>query len=65
MRLLHPVAKSVGVAALLAGVLGAAPASAAPVQLYSATTTGLTNMTHQNAYVWNLNNVNTRSAARR
>ena len=59
MRLLHPVAKSVGVAALLAGVLGAAPAWAAPVQLYSATTTGLTNMTHQNAYVWNLNNVNT------
>jgi len=59
VRLLHPVAKSVGVAALLAGVLGAAPAWAAPVQLYSATTTGLTNMTHQNAYVWNLNNVNT------
>jgi hypothetical protein len=59
VRLLHPLAKSVGVAALLAGVLGAAPASAAPVQLYSATTTGLTNMTHQNAYVWNLNGVNT------
>ena len=51
--------KSVGVAALLAAVLSAAPASAAPVQLYSATTTGMADMTHQNAYVWNLNNVNT------
>jgi len=55
---LPSLSKSLGVAALLAGVLGAAPASAAPVQLYSATTTGLTDMTHQNAYTWQLNNVN-------
>jgi hypothetical protein len=46
------------VAALATGVLGAAaPASAASL-LYSASTTGLSNMTHQNAYTWQLNNIN-------
>jgi hypothetical protein len=29
------------------------------VELYSATTTGLQNLTHQNAYTWQLNGVNT------
>jgi len=58
--LLRPITKPFAVAVLAAGVLGAAqPASAAPVQLYSATTTGLQNMTHQNAYTWQLNGVNT------
>ena len=60
MRLLTPTAKFLTAAAFLAGVFGAArPASAAPVQLYSATTTNLTNMTHQSAYTWQLNGVNT------
>jgi hypothetical protein len=36
----------------------AAPVSAAPVLLYSASTSGLTDMTHQNAYTWQLNNIN-------
>ena len=59
MNLLRPITKPFAVAVLAAGVLGAAqPASAAPVQLYSATTTGLQNMTHQNAYTWQLNNIN-------
>ena len=60
MNLLRPITKPFAVAVLAAGVLGAAqPASAAPVQLYSATTTGLQDMTHQNAYTWQLNGVNT------
>lgn len=60
MNLLRPITKPFAVAVLAAGVLGAAqPASAAPVQLYSATTAGLQNMTHQNAYTWQLNGVNT------
>jgi hypothetical protein len=60
VNLLRPITKPFAVAVLAAGVLGAAqPASAAPVQLYSATTTGLQDMTHQNAYTWQLNGVNT------
>jgi hypothetical protein len=40
------------------GLLGTASvASAAPVVIYSATTTGLTNMTHQNAYTWQLEGI--------
>ena len=39
------------------GVLGVRPVSAAPVQIYTATTTDLTNMTHQNAYAWQLNGI--------
>jgi hypothetical protein len=51
-------AKLLTVVALTAGLLGSAvSASAAPVLLYSATTTGLQDMVHQTAYTWQLNNV--------
>ena len=52
-RLLNPLA----LAALLIGVSGAAtPASAASV-VYTASTTGLQDLTHQSAYTWQLDGV--------
>ena len=36
----------------------ASKVSAAPVQLYTASTTGLTNMIHQDAYTWQLEGIN-------
>jgi len=58
VRPFAPVTKFIAVAGLAAGILGSAtPASAASL-LYSASTTGLTDMTHQNAYTWQLNGIN-------
>ena len=57
MKRLNCLLKPIAFAALLIGVSGAAsPASAASV-VYTASTTGLTDMTHQNAYTWQLNGV--------
>ena len=57
MKRLQGVLKSVVTAAVFIGLTGAAsPASAASV-VYTASTTGLTNLTHQNAYAWQLNGV--------
>ena len=58
MKRLNCLLKSLAFAAILIGVSGSAsPASAASV-VYTASTTGLTDMTHQNAYTWQLNGVN-------
>jgi hypothetical protein len=40
------------------GVVGTASSASAASVIYSATTTNLTNMTHQNAYTWQLEGIN-------
>lgn len=57
MERLKGVLKSLAVATVFIGLSGAAsPASAASV-VYTASTTGLTDLVHQNAYAWQLNGV--------
>ena len=58
MKRLNSLLNPLALATLLIGVSGAAtPASAASV-VYSASTTSLTDLTHQSAYTWQLNGVN-------
>ncbi|MCU1385658.1 MAG: putative exosortase interaction protein [Acidobacteria bacterium] len=58
MKRLKGVLNSLAIATVFVGLSGAAsPASAASV-IYTASTTGLTDLVHQNAYAWQLNGVN-------